>query len=548
MPKLPIISIVLMVIFFIMGTLVLFIDWPTGPAELDWGIWLFGYGGYVYVIAAAIFPCYHRPLSMSYLVIVILYFIVLLAFGAWANRRSKSTKDYFLAKGKLGPGTIGFSYSATQMSGSSFMGAVGGLSVFGYNFVHGAIASASAPWFTYILLGTRIRKIASRIKSVTLADIIGARYYSKYASMICTIIMLIAFVPLIAAQLNAAGLLFDVFLGVPYLTGLFVFGGIVILYTVLGGMYAVAWTDLIQGMIMIVGFAVLMPVAVSTAGGFVVMHQTYAEINPGAMSFTGKMSAGWVISALVAWGFFQIGGSPASVTRFLIAKDDKTLKQAMVYSILFQCFIFTSATLIGIAGGVLLPQLENHDLVIPTLISELLPPLLGGILVAAVLGAVMSTIDSILLLASSLVVENIYEPLNKDGFDQRKGLRIARYVTFSIGLLALLIAIKPPAAILWIMTMAASFLASAFTFPFLLGLWWPRVTKEGGITGMIAGAIGCVVWYVIGYMEYQSFSNWVGGIWPVMVGAAISLCCTILVSKLTAPPPAEVHKIFFEED
>ena len=484
---------------------------------------------------------------MSYITIIVLYFVILLAFGVWANRRSHSAGDYFLAKGKLGPGTIGFSYSATQMSGSSFMGAVGGLSVFGYNFVHGAIASASAPWFTYVLLGTRIRAVASKIGSVTLADIIAARYYSRHASLICTIIMLIAFVPLISAQLNAAGLLFDVFLGIPYLTGLFVFGGIVILYTVLGGMYAVAWTDLVQGLIMIAGFAVLMPVVVGAAGGFEAMHLSFAEINPGADNFTGKMSAVWVISALFAWGFFQIGGSPASVTRFLIAKDDKTIRQAMVYSILFQSFIFISATLIGIAGGVLLPELENHDLVIPTLISQYLPPLLGGVLVAAVLGAVMSTIDSILLLASSLVVKNVYGQYVKKEFDQSRGLRIARYVTLAIGLSALLIAIRPPAAILWIVTMAASFLASAFTFPFLLGLWWRRATKEGGIGGMIVGALGCVTWYVVGYIEYQSFSNWVGGIWPVLVGAALSLVTTVVVSRATAPPPADVHEIFFAD-
>lgn len=482
---------------------------------------------------------------LQYAVILVLYFTGMLVLGLWFNKKVKSKRDYFIAKGKLGPATVGFSFSATQMSGSSYMGAVGTEKFLGYNFAPAAVASAAAPWFSYILLGARLRKIASKIKSVTLADIFEARYYSTFSSLTCVIIMLIAFIPMIAAQLKAAGNVFEVLLGLPYIVGLFVFGGIVILYTVLGGMYAVAWTDLIQGVIMIVGFAILAPVAVHAAGGFAGMHQQYAQINPQAISFTGKMSAGWVVSAFVVWGFFQIGGSPASVTRFLIPEDDKTLKRAMVYSVLFQSFIYLSATLVAIAGGVLLPNLEQPDLTVPTMVTQLLHPLVGGIIIAAVLGAMMSTIDSILLLAGSLVVENIYIKFMRKEANHQQGLRIARYVTLVIGVLALLVAIKPPAAILWIVTMAFSLMASAFTFPFLLGLWWPGATKEGGITAMIAGAMSCVFWYGLGYMKYHSFDNWIGGIWPAIFGSAVSLILIIVVSKVTPPTPPEVKELFF---
>ena len=212
----------------------------------------------------------------------------------------------------------------------------------------------------------------------------------------------------------------------------------------------------------------------------------------GAISFLGKMPALWVVSSFLVWGFFQIGGSPASVTRFLIAEDDKTLKRAMAYSVLFQSFIYVCATLIAIAAGVLLPSLERADLTVPTLVSNLLPPIVGGVIVAAVLGATMSTIDSILLLAGSLAVENIYVKALGGSDDERQGLRVGRVTTLVIGAFALLVATDPPAAIFWIFTMACSLMASAFTFPFLLGLWWPRATKEGGIAGMVGGALACV--------------------------------------------------------
>jgi sodium/pantothenate symporter len=197
--------------------------------------------------------------STQYLIILSLYFFLMLCLGFWFNRKVQSKKDYFIARGKLGPATVGFSISATQMSGSTYMGAVGTEKVLGYNFTPAAVSSAAAPWFSYILLGKRLRKIAGRTKSVTLVDIFEARYYSKIAGLICTTIMLVAFIPMIAAQLKAAGNIFEVLLGTPYLVGLFVFGGIVILYTVLGGMYAVAWTDLIQGLIMILASSICPP-------------------------------------------------------------------------------------------------------------------------------------------------------------------------------------------------------------------------------------------------------------------------------------------------
>ena len=482
-----------------------------------------------------------------YTVVLALYFAGLMGLGVWFNRRTKSREQYFLARGELGPATLGFSYSATQMSGSSYMGAVGTERVLGYNFAPGGVSSAAAPWFTYILLGERLRRVASRIRCTTIVDVLQARYYGRSVATIATVLMLMAFVPLVAAQLKAAANLFQVLMEIPYLVGLVVFGGIVILYTVIGGMRAVASTDLLQGTIMVVGFAVLAPVAVGAAGGFGEMHLRYGELNPERISFLGGMPALWVVSSFLVWGFFQIGGAPAAVTRFLIPENERTLKRALVFSITFSSFIFATSTLIAISSGVLLPSLEQPDMALPTLVRMLLHPVFGGIIVAAVLGATMSTIDSILLLASSLVVENLYVPLAKRTVNQAQGLKLARWTTLGIGLFAILVAIDPPATILWIVTMAFSLMASAFTFPLLLGMWWPRATKEGAIAAMLGGAATCVLWYVLGYMQHGSFDNWIAGLWPALVGPFVSLALLVGVSLATRPPPREVATVFFED-
>ena len=488
-----------------------------------------------------------EPTTVLYTVILVLYFSSLMALGIWFNRRNRSRQEYFLARGDLGPATLGFSYSATQMSGSSYMGAVGTERELGYNFAPAGVSSAAAAWFTYILLGEKLRRVASRIRCTTIVDVFEARYQGKAVGMTATGLMLVAFIPLIAAQLKAAGNLFEVLLGMPYLLGLVVFGGIVILYTVIGGMHAVAWTDLIQGSIMIVGFAVLAPVAVNAAGGFSEMHLRYSEINPDSISFLGGMPALWVVSSFLVWGFFQIGGAPAAITRFLIPKDRGTLRRALVFSIAFSSFIFIGSTLIAISSGVLLPDLQQTDLALPTLVQLLLHPLFGGILVAAVLGATMSTIDSVLLLASSLVVENLYVPLSGRQVSQERGVRLARWTTLGIGALAMTVAVDPPATILFIVTMSFSLLASAFTFPLLLGLWWPRATRAGGLVAMVGGAAFCVLWYVLGYLEHGSFDNWIAGLWPALIGPLVSLVLLVVVSLVTAPPPREVHEVFFAE-
>ncbi len=482
-----------------------------------------------------------------YGVVLVVYFAALMGLGVRFNRRSRSARSFFLARGDLGPATLGFSYSATQMSGSSYMGAVGTERELGYNFAPAGVSSAAAAWFTYVLLGERLRRLASRIRCTTIVDVLEARYPGAAVAPTATGLMLAAFVPLVAAQLKAAGNLFEVLLGIPYLPALFVFGGVVILYTAIGGMHAVAWTDLIQGSIMAVGFGVLAPVAMHRAGGFSEMHLRYAEFNPDGMSFLGEMPALWVVSSFLVWGFFQIGGAPAAVTRFLIPERRDTLRRALVYSIGFSSFIFVGSTLIAIASGVLLPNLERTDLALPTLVQLLLHPLFGAVLVAAVLGATMSTIDSVLLLASSLVVENVYARVVGAEAARRRGLRTARWTTVAIGGLALIVAVDPPATILFIVTMSFSLLASAFTFPLLLGMWWRGATRQGAAAGMIGGAAVCVLWYALGYLRHGAFDNWIAGLWPALVGPAASLALLVAVSRVTRPPADEVVELFFGE-
>lgn len=481
-----------------------------------------------------------------YILVLVLYFIAMLAIGVVFSKRVKTDDEYFIARDKLSAPAIGFSFSATQMSGSSYMGTVGSVRSLGYCFIPAAISSAAAPWFCYVLVGDRIRRISARLRAVTMSDVFGARF-GKKVGILSAIIIMICSVPTVAAQLKAAGTAFEVLIGIPYVAALFVFGGIVILYTLLGGMFAVAWTDLIQGILMILGFAILTPIVLSASGGFTQMHVQYAAFNPNGITLNGGQSLMWIISGFLVWGFFQVGGQPASITRFQTTSDTGKLKRVLLYSIVFESIIYIGLTIISIAAGVLIPTLENSDMALPILIQQYLHPVIGGIVLAAALGAMMSTVDSVLLMVSSVFVENVYRKLSSKDVDNKKSLFLGRIITIIVGVLGLLIAIDPPDAVLWIITMGFSVMAAAFTFPLLLGLWSKRTTEAGGMAGIIGGAVMAIFWYVLGYVKYRSLSAWVGGIWPAIIGALVSVVLTLAVSSFTKPISQETEELFFDD-
>jgi len=487
-------------------------------------------------------------LTGIYIMVLVLYFAIMFGIGILSGRKSSSgEQDYFLAKEKLPAITIGFSYSATQMSGSTYMGAIGTRRVTGIPYVPCGVSSASAPWFSYILAGDRIRKLNARVECMTMADIFEKRF-GKAAGLLAAAIILVCSIPTITSQFQAAGGAFETILGLPYMTSLLIFGGIVIIYTIIGGMYAVAWTDLIQGALMIFGFLVLAPMTLIKAGGFGHIFRAYAEFNPNGISFaTTNKSLIWMISGFLVWGFFQIGGCPAAVTRFLTTTDDKKMKQALAYSVLFQCAIYFCGTIIALGSVILIPTLEKSDMIIPTLCMNYLHPLLGGVVIAAALGAMMSTVDSIILMCSSLFVVNI---LGK-GFGIQSGSKTSSFwgkaVVVIAGISGLLLAIDPPDSILWIITTGFSVMAASFTFPLLAALWWPRCSNAGGIAGMAGGCASAVVWYILSYIQNGSLSSFIGGWWPAIVGGIVSLGLTVAVSLATRPSETETLEIFYGE-
>lgn len=484
-------------------------------------------------------------MNLQYGIIMLSYLVLMLAIGLYVSKRVKGLKDYWIAGGSQGAEVVGLSYTSTHVSGSSFMGAIGVTSFLGYNFLPVMAISAAAPWFSFQFLGERLRKVAERIGALTLPDIFEARYETSKIKLLVAMIFIVGFIPYLVAQLKGGATVFNVFLGVDYRYGLLIFGLIVVLYTVIGGMYAVMWTDLIQAIIMLVGFVILIPVALNFVGGFSSLNAQYGAIDPNLLKLTGVKPVMWIVTGIIFWSIFQMGGGIAPIVRFFAAKDTKTMRRAFIYAVCACSFIYGAYIVLAPAGLVMFPDNTNADMFIPLMIKELLPPLVGGILMGALLAAMMSTIDSVLLIIGSAASRDIFQKFIKPEAPEKTQLLVARVFTFIIGVVAIIIALNPPAVILWLTTFTWSINSAAFAIPLVATFWWRRATKMGAILGISTGAIVCFLWYFAGWTMYNAWNVWPLNIWPGVIGGAIGGLVLVVASYLTKPVSKETLDTFY---
>ena len=484
--------------------------------------------------------------QIIYLAIVGAYMAGMLYLGYRMSRSVDTLESFYTSDRNMNAAVTGFSFSATQMSSGAVMGNPAVTYNLGYNYIPNNFSASAAPWFTFISVGERVRKISERVGAVDYGDIFGVRYGGA-AKLIYAMVILVFYIPLIVAQFKAAGDIGHVLLGIPYWLGVTAVGIIILLYTLWGGMFAVAWTDLVQGMIMIVGIGTLAVLCLLKTGGFTAMNEALAAISPDMVRTTGKVTVTWAVCNLISWSCLMIGGSAAAMVRFLLPKDVKTLRRAFGYSAVFQTIIFASLAIIGAAGPILFPGLERTDQVVPSLINQMLHPVFGGIVVAGILAAMMSTVDSVLLLCSSCLTKNIYLTHFRPNASVEEQLKVGRRTIVIVGLISLAMAFRPFTAIQWLVLFSFNVFTSCFTVPILFAVWWPRATRAGGTLGMLAGGASSLYWYYLGYVQFNSFAQWPYGIWPGVLGTLVCLVVTVAVSLMTAPVEERVLDLFYQE-
>jgi len=465
--------------------------------------------------------------------VLVAYLLVLLAIGFWGSRDSSDLKGYYVAGKKLPAWVIAFSMNATGESAWLLLGLTGmgyAIGVHAFWVILGEVLGVAMAW---VFVARPFKEYTDRIDAITVPDYLTERFRDtshvfRWLSAVIILSMVLAYV---AAQLTASGKAFDSFLGTGYTAGAAIGLVIVLFYTSVGGFKAVAYSDFLQGALML-GCLVTLPfVAIAAAGGWGAMLGALESADPALLRPMGAFGLG-PAGIASAFGFVAIGfaflGSPQLLTRFMAARDQRQIVDGGLWAVLCVIGFDVGAVFGGMAGRTLFPGLADPETILPEMSSALFPALFTGIFLVVVLAAIMSTVDSLLILASSVVVRDVVQKALGSTASERRLSVLGKAVTVVIGLAAFGVALAEVRVIFYFVLFAWSGIACAFTPVVLCSLFWKRTTRAGAIAGMIGGFVVTVVWTV-------AFKERFYDLYEMIPGFAAGFACCIGVSLLTQP-------------
>ncbi len=473
--------------------------------------------------------------SATIIAVLVVYLIILLAIGAWGSRASKSVAGYYLAEKKLPSWVIAFSTNATGESAWLLLGLTGMGYMVGIHAVWVILGEVLGVALAWVVVALPFKEYTDRYDSITVPDYLESRFRDTHhiIRLLSFVIILTMVTAYTAAQLTALGKGFSFFpLGLTYNQGVLIGAAVVFFYTTVGGFKAVAYSDLLQGVLMFAGLLVLPIIGISAAGGWAQTMATLRSADPNLLLPMGEfgVSVEGVVSALSFVGIgFAFLGAPQLLTRFMAARDKGEIVHGSLIAIICIIVYDTGAILAGMAGRAVFPGLTDAESVLPTMSAELLPAVFTGIFLVIVLAAAMSTVDSLLILASSAVVRDVVQKIFHPNLSERRLALFGKLTTVVIGVTALVFALGKVRVIFWFVLFAWSGLGSAFTPVVLCSLFWKRTTKAGAIAGMLAGFLTAVIWRLALRQHFYD-------LYEMIPGFAAGFLATIVVSLLTEPP------------
>lgn len=432
---------------------------------------------------------------MNYLVLVpmIVFLLIIFFIGYWASRKLASSSnfvnDYFLGGRELGGFVLAMTMVATYGSASSFLGGPGTAYTMGFGWVLLSMTQVVTGYFVLMILGKKFAIMARRYDAVTMIDFLKSRYNSKTVVLLSAFSIIIFLFSAMAAQWIGGARLVESLTGLSYNSALFLFAVSVLVYVTIGGFRAVALTDAVQGAVMLVGTLVLLIAVIIAGGGIPNIVQDLINENPNLVTpygAEGNLSAAYVSSFWILVGVGVVG-LPQIAVRAMSYKNSRSMHRALIIGTIVTGFIMLNMHLIGVFARPILPGIEIGDKVIPLIALETLPPWVAGIVLAAPMAAIMSTVDSLLLLVSSSIVKDVYLNYVKPDASIKTIKRISFGVTAALGIVVFLLALDPPDLLIFLNLFAFGGLEAAFIWPVILGLYWKWGNKYGAVASMVTG-------------------------------------------------------------
>ena len=438
---------------------------------------------------------------------IALYVGILLLIGFLASKKTQDIRDYFVAGKSLGFFNVAFSARATGESAWLLLGLTG----MGYTVgikamwvVLGELLGVAGAW---LLMAGRFKRLTDRYDSITVPDYLESRFReSGHSLRLIAALSLMVFVPIYAgAQVHATGTAFHAFLGWNHYVGAIVGFAVVMLYITQGGFTAVVWSDVFQGSLMVAGLVALPLVALNFTDGFAGAIESIKAIDPHLLTLHGPGESGiatgsWNVASIVSiLGFAAIGigflGSPQVFVRFISMKNEKQILPGTITAVVWTLLADSGAVLVGLFGrAIYTPDVlgNKSDNVLPHMAQELLPAFFAGLFIAMVLSAIMSTIDSLLVVASSAGVRDYWQKAKNPNMSDEELMSLSRKVTFGLSLVAFLVGMgillyNKEEGVFWTIIFGWSGIAATFCPVMILSLFWPKLTARGAKFAMVAG-------------------------------------------------------------
>jgi sodium/pantothenate symporter len=408
--------------------------------------------------------------------------------------------------------------TATYISASSFIGGPGAAYKYGLGWVLLAMIQLPAVWLSLGVLGKKFAILARRYNAITLNDMLYGRYQSRLLVWLASLSLLVAFLGAMTVQFIGGARLLETAAGIPYDTGLLIFGISIALYTAFGGFRASVLNDAMQGLVMLLGTILLLVAVIHAAGGLHSAVDKLQQIDPALVSPQGGdqilslpfMASFWILVC------FGVIGLPHTAVRCISYKDSKAVHRGILLGTVVVAVLMFGMHLAGALGRAVLPDLKIPDQVIPTLMITVLPPYAAGIFLAAPMAAIMSTINAQLLQSSATIIKDLYLGVRPQQIhNERLIKRFSSLTTLILGLLVLLAAWRPPEMIIWLNLLAFGGLEAVFLWPLVLGLYWERANAQGALSSMVSGAV-C-------YTLLASFNLQPAGLHPIVPSLLLSL-------------------------
>ncbi|MEZ9539483.1 sodium/proline symporter PutP [Shewanella sp. 10N.286.51.B8] len=452
------------------------------------------------------------------------YLALMMGIGYWAYRKTDTVDDYILGGRKMGPAVTALSVGASDMSGWLLLGLPGAVYLGGLGEAWIGFGLIFGAWLNWLFVAKRLRIYTELAdNSLTLPDFFENRFHDNQGvlKMVAAVTILVFFTFYTSSGMVGGAILFEKVFGLDYTLALIIGSVIIVSYTFVGGFFAVSWTDFFQGCLMLVALLIV-PVAIFSQPE---TQENLQQLDPAMLSFVSENTTVIGLVSLLAWGLGYFG-QPHILSRFMAIGSAKDIKLSRRIAMSWMGISLIGALATGIAGTLYFADtpLDNPETVFIHLAHAAFNPWVGGLLIAAILSAIMSTIDSQLLVCSSVITEDFYRKWIKPDASNKELMLVGRLGVIAIAIVAAVIALNPESSVLGLVSYAWAGFGAAFGPVVLLSLFWQQYSRNGAVATIVVGAVTVVVW--------KQLSGGIFDLYEIVPGFLLASLAGILVSKL----------------